>query len=122
MLCLTAVPDRLHKMSAAYGLVLIVSLAALGLSAFTALRNPPESLRRMAREALDRSVATQTSNEAFKADVSTILGAVQDERERTEKLRARARSAQQRAEAADGQQTQPQTRDELLAELRKGLM
>ncbi len=108
-------------MTAAYGLVLIVSLAALGLSAFTALRNPPESLRRMAREALDRSVSTQTSNEAFKADVSTILGAVQDERERSEKLRARARSAQQRAEQTEVNQV-PQTRDETLAALRRGLI
>lgn len=102
----------------AYGLVLLVSLLAAGLALYTALRNPPESLRKMSREALDRSIATQTANEAFKADVSSILGAIQDERERAEKLRARARAAQQRAEQADGQQQLPQSRDEVLAELR----
>lgn len=105
-------------MSWEYGLILAFSTLAVGLSLATMTRNPSETLRRIAQEALERSTATQTSNEAFKADVTAILSAVQDERERTEKARARARSAQQRAEAAEGNNA-PQTRDEQLAAWRK---
>lgn len=100
-----------------YALVFAISTLALGLSLVTMTRNPPNTLREMAQEALNRSVSTQTANEAFKADCMTILGSVQDERERTEKARNRARSAQQRAEAVPT--NGPKTREESLAELRR---
>lgn len=100
-----------------YGLIFAFSTIALVCSLFTMTRNPPNTLREMAQEALNRSVATQTSNEAFKADVTAILGSVQDERERTLKSQARARSAQQRAEAVPT--NGPKTREESLAELRR---
>lgn len=105
-------------MSWEYGLILAFSTVALVLSLTALTRNPAETVRRMAQEALERSTLTQTSNEAFKADCTAILGSVQDERERTEKARARARSAQQRAEAVQPN-NRPQTRDEQLAGLRR---
>lgn len=102
-----------------YGLILAFSAIAMCVSLISLTRNPAESLRRMSQEALERSTLVQTSNEAFKADVQSILGAVQDERERTEKARSRARSSQQRAEAAVASNG-PQTREESLAGLRRG--
>ncbi len=100
------------------GLVLIVSGIALVVALLTAARNPPETLRKMAREAFDRSHQTQMSNEAFKAECTTILSAVQDEAERASKLRSKARSAQQRAELADVN-SQPKTREEEMAGYRE---
>lgn len=98
------------------GLYSLFSGIAVATSLFTLTRNPPNTLRQMAQEALERSTATQTSNEAFKADVTAILGAVQDERERALKAQARSRSAQQRAESGNAA---PKSREEALSDLRR---
>jgi ABC-type protease/lipase transport system fused ATPase/permease subunit len=105
-------------MTGEYGLVLTFSVLALAISVYTSLRNPAQRLSEQASEALTRSLSTQTANEAFKAEVISTLGAIQDERERTEKARARARSAQQRVEQAEGNAA-PHSREEELARLRK---
>jgi len=102
-----------------YALIFAFSTIALAVSLVVATRNPPNTLRTMAQEALERSVSTQTSNEAFKADVMAILGSIQDERERTEKARARARSSQQRAEQAGANTGRPKTREEELSDYRR---
>lgn len=103
-------------MTPEYALVLVVSLAAVACSLFALRHSPTETVRRMAQEALERSVSMQTSWEAFRGDVNGVLSAINEERERSEKARARARSAQQRAE----QNTRrPQTRDEALVALRE---
>jgi hypothetical protein len=99
-------------------LILVIAGLALAASAFASLRNPPEALRRMAREALDRSVHIQTSNEAFKAEVTAILGAVQDERERTLKAQMRSRASEQRAQENNAPRA-PASRDEILMDLRR---
>ncbi|MEE8509325.1 MAG: hypothetical protein V3T07_09695 [Myxococcota bacterium] len=55
--------------------------------------------------------------QSVRAEVTTYLGAIEDERDRTVKAQARARSAQQRAENAVP--AAPATRGDLLTELRR---
>ena len=103
-----------------YVLVLGLSVVALAVSALALLRNPPGTLRRMSEEALDRATKVEMSNTAALAELQSILGSIQDERERTQKAGHRARAERQRAEQASGGNAGiPITRDEQLIDLRK---
>jgi len=104
-----------------YVLVLGLSACALGASVLALLRNPPQTLRRMAEEALDRATKVEMSNTAALAELQSILGSIQDERERTQKAGHRARAERQRAEQALGANSGggPMGRDDSLIELRK---
>ena len=101
-----------------YVLVLGLSVVALAASALALLRNPPGTLRRMSLEALDRATKVEMSNTAAIAEMQSILGSIQDERERTQKAANRSRAERQRADQSNGPGA-PMGRDETLLDLRK---
>lgn len=60
-------------MTASYGLVLVISAIALVVSAVVALRNTPETIRAMAREAFDVVHSMRTQMETFRTEVTTMM-------------------------------------------------
>ncbi len=56
--------------------------------------------------------------QAFRAEMQTVLGAIEDERERTVKAQARGRAQQQRNEQAEVN-AEPRGRQDILGDLRR---
>ncbi len=104
-------------MDPANGLALVVSTLALALAAFSYLRGVPARVLAEASNAQRIAERIALEFETFKAEATNILGAVQEERERTQKSTARRTATDSRARQAEALAT-PQTRDEVLAELR----
>lgn len=107
-----------------HALALAVSAVAVALSVSALTRSAPARLRdeadtalRIARDAIDRCDRIQGSWEVAKAEYGAILEAVNAERETIQRHRARL-SAQASREAANQATAAPQSRDDLLAELR----
>lgn len=100
-------------------LALVLSVAAASFAAFAYLRGAPARLDLQSENA--ERIATRVAMEfdAFKAEATTILGAIQDERDRSQKAAARASATASRARMAEPENHGPQTRDEQLTGLRK---
>lgn len=99
------------------GLALVVSTLAAGVAAFSYLRSVPARLTACAENAERVAERVRLEFDTWKAEATSILGAVQDERERALKSAARHTAVNSRARVLE-QQNRPQTRDEQLVELR----
>ena len=100
-----------------YAPILVFSSIAVALSVVALVRGAPAQLTNRADTALKIAQEAQDSMISIRSEVQTYLGAIEDERERTVKAAARARSAQQRVE--NGERPPPATRTDLLSELRQ---
>jgi hypothetical protein len=93
-------------MTALDALILTVALLALVISVATYLRGAPAALRDLAEHAARTATRVVDDFAAFKSQAQTILGAIEDERERTERAAARATARdhrmKQRIEQAEG--------------------
>lgn len=101
-----------------YALVLIVSTLAAALAGFSYLRSVPARVEHHAETAHALAEQLRLEFETWKAEAGNILGAVQEERERTQKAAARRSAGAQRERQLEGLH-QPQTRDEVLVGLRE---
>lgn len=99
---------------------LAFSVLALAAAAFCVLRGAPAQLEAHAREALQLAHSTALKYTAFESEAQSVLGAVQEERERTIRAQRRISADRNRVDAAEGNAgSVPQTRDEQLAQLRR---
>ncbi len=105
-------------MDAGYALVLIVSTLAGALAVFSYLRGVPARVQADAESARAIAERVRLEFDAWKAEASSILGAVQEERERTTKAAARRSAGAQRERQLEAVNT-PQTRDDSLIGLRQ---
>jgi hypothetical protein len=112
------------QMEGLTGLALAVSMAALAVSVAALTRGAPARLRdeadsasRMARNAMERADGLSTTWESAKATYGEILEAINAERETIQRHRARL-SAQQSRENAGAAAAVPQSREDMLADLR----
>ena len=97
---------------------LAFSTLALASACFCLLRGAPTRLELNAREALSTAQDTRLRLEAFLAEANTILGAVQEERERT--IRAQRRASADRVKVEGAQDNSGGgSRDEQLISLRR---
>lgn len=96
---------------------LAFSVLALASAAFCVLRGTPQQLDARSREAFSLAHDTALKFQSFEASAQSILGAVQEERERAIRAQRRASSDRVKIEGADGAQVAG-TRDEQLAALR----
>ncbi len=103
---------------AAEPLVLVISGLALAVAVFSYLRGVPIRVRTDAESAKETAERVRLEFDTWKAEASSILGAVQEERERTQKAAARRSATAQRERQLDDVHT-PQGRDDILAEIRK---
>ncbi len=106
-------------MDGPYALVLGFSLAGLLGVGLLYSRSQPETLRRMALDALTEATAARATCEALKVECQAILDAAEGERERTGRDRARARSERQRVDEGRAAQPAPTDRGSILADLRR---
>lgn len=109
------------------GLILAFSALAAALACLALTRSAPARVLKQCELALQNARAAGAEVEQLRsewqgkrAEMNTILEAVEDERERAQKDRARARAERQRAEQTAGNgPPQPESRAELLARLRR---
>ncbi len=104
-------------MEPGYALVLIVSTLSAALAVFSYLRSVPARVEHHAETAHALAEQLRLEFETWKAEAANILGAVQEERERTQKAAARRSAIGQRERQLEAVNV-PQTRDEILAGLR----
>jgi len=100
-----------------YALILAFSVISLALSVVALIRGAPATLATKADSAFKIATETQDSMASVRAEVSTYLGAIEDERERTQKAVARARSERHRIDNA--QPPAPTTREDRIQLLRQ---
>jgi len=100
-----------------YALILGISSISLALSVTALIRGAPATLATKADSAYRIATEVQDSQASVRAEVSTYLGAIEDERERTQKAVARARSERQRIDNAAPQE--PASREDRIQLLRQ---
>jgi len=100
---------------ASHGLALVISTLAAALALFSYLRGVPARVQAESENALRIAEAVRMQFETFKSEATSILGAVQEERDRTTRTAARASATASRATRVE---SAPQTRDEQLGEYR----
>lgn len=98
---------------------LAFSVLALASAAFCLLRGAPAQLDARSREAFSIAHDTALKFQSFEASAQSILGAVQEERERAIRAQRRASADRVKIEGAEGNSGGGGTRDEQLASLRK---
>ncbi len=96
---------------------LAFSVLALASAAFCVLRGSPAQLDARSREAYAIAHDTALKFQSFEASAQSILGAVQEERERAIRAQRRASSDRVKIEQADGG-VGGGSRDEILTNLR----
>ncbi len=87
---------------AAAFLSLAFSVLALASAAFCVLRGTPQQLDARSREAFSLAHDTALKFQSFEASAQSILGAVQEERERAIRAQRRASSDRVKVEGAEG--------------------
>jgi hypothetical protein len=107
-----------------HALALAFSAAALGVAVISLARGAParlrdetDSARRLAQEAIERVGRCEVTWEAAKAEYGAVLEAVNSERETIQRHRARLSAQESRERNAEP--PAPQSREEILAELRQ---
>lgn len=105
--------------SASEGLILAVSFVALAGAILALVRSPSETVRRMAQDAFNTAMTSQTTVEKAIVDVKATQDAVEEILDRAVKDRQRARSERQRAEEIRGNNLGPKTREETMVDLRR---
>lgn len=111
------------ELEAAHALALGVSVLSLLVAGVALVQGAPARLRdacdratRSAQEAVSRGAALAETWEASRASLTSILDGIQSERERVQKDRARLSARESRERNLP---QVPQTRDEILTDLRK---
>jgi hypothetical protein len=97
---------------------LLFSLLALLGAAFCVLRGAPARIEAVAREAFNRADSTQVRYEAFLSEATSILGSVQEERERAVRAQRRASADRVKIEGVPDN-SEPRDRGAQMAEYRK---
>lgn len=116
------VPLRWYQGHVGIG-ILAVSLAlsavALSVSVFCALRGAPARLETDAREALSIAHTVRMQLESVQAEVTSTLGAIQEERERAVRAQRRASADRVRVEGSGATGDGPVSREEAMVRLRQ---
>ncbi len=102
--------------SLALGLSVAFSVLALGVSGASWARGVPAKLLQRVSDAETSASETARAFQSFEANARSVLGAVEEERERS--VRAQRRASADRVKTDALQPTGPMTRDDQLRELR----